>query len=187
MQPKTRVTSIPGVRTFDLAPHPDARGHFAEVFRRSWAEEEFDCELQVNCSFSRTGVIRGLHYHLRQVDYWYLAAGRVTAVLVDLRPWSEGFRRVETLELLGDEPMGVWIPRGVAHGYAAREPSSLIYLVSRYFTGTDEYGVAYDDPDLAVQWGIEEPVVSGRDRSNPRMCQLDFDRIGSATGKSRGC
>lgn len=183
MEPKKTLSrSIPGVELFDLTPHPDPRGHFAEVFRRSWAEDEYGDQLQVNCSFSRAGVVRGLHYHLRQVDYWYLAAGRITAVLVDLRPSSRGFRRVERLELSGEEPRGLWIPRGVAHGYAAREPSSLVYLVSRYFDGTDEHGLDYADPDLAIDWGIEEPIVSGRDRSNPRMDQLDLRAIGEAAG-----
>lgn len=177
MVPRKSRLSIEDAILFEMRPHADGRGMFAEAFRRSWAEREFGDDLQVNLSRSHPGVIRGLHYHLRQTDYWFLAAGRITAVLVDVRPFGNTSGRVETVELEAGRPRGLWIPPGVAHGYATRELSSLIYLVSRYYTGDDEYGLAWDDPQLAIDWGIDDPVISRRDRTNPSLAELDTDEI----------
>ena len=63
---------------------------------------------------------------------------------------------------------GLYIPPGVAHGFAALTDVTLVYLLDRYFDGSDEYGVAWDDPEIAADWGIMNPVLSARDRANPR-------------------
>ncbi len=177
MEPKKRSTSIEDTFVYPLARHTDRRGTFTEAFRRSWAGSEFSDDLQMNCSHSRPGVVRGLHYHLLQTDYWFLAAGRITAVLVDVRPFKPTMGRVQTIELEAERPEALWIPPGVAHGYATREASSLIYLVSRYFTGEDEHGLAWNDPALGIEWGIENPVVSERDGANPTLSELDTGEI----------
>ena len=180
MKPNSIGASIEGVSVFNLDSHPDERGLFCEAFRAEWLAGALGDELQMNCSLSRPGVIRGLHYHLRQADYWFLAAGRIEAALVDLREGSPTFLAQQRFEMSPKRPLGIWIPAGVAHGYATLEPASLTYLVNRYFTGEDEYGLAWNDPELAIQWGVESPIVSRRDRNNPLLEELDLEGIGRA-------
>ena len=134
--------------------------------------------VQANLSTSAAGVLRGLHYHRRQLDYWVVASGRAFVALVDVRPVAEGGERavVETRELDADE--WVVIPSGVAHGFLALEPLELIYLVTNEFDGADELGFAWDDPAVAVPWPAVpatpdgRPILSERDRSNPSLAEL---------------
>lgn len=177
MEPTRRRISIEDACLYTLPKHPDSRGMFVEAFRKSWTEKEYGEDLQVNCSQSRGGVVRGLHYHLRQTDYWFLASGCIRAVLVDVRPFKSTMGVVETFELKAGRPEALWIPPGVAHGYAAREPASLVYMVNRYFTGEDEYGLAWNDPDLNIDWGVDNPILSERDSTNPPFADLDRSEI----------
>ena len=126
-------------------------------------------KMQGNRSDSKAHVLRGLHYHQHQIDYWYVTSGVVRAAMVDLRPSSPTYRAVETLEIGDDHNIGLFIPVGVAHGFVALTDATLTYIVNNYYDGADEYGVAWNDPDLAVPWGVENPVISGRDAENPRL------------------
>ncbi len=163
--------SLPGVRVVPLRSHPDQRGRFVETFRQEWFPG-LPPMVQGNCSESYAGVLRGLHFHRKQADYWVVLRGRVLAALADLRPGSPTEGRVATV-LLEDRNVGLYIPPGVAHGYLALTDATLTYLVDQYYDNSDEFGVAWDDPDLAIPWGIPEPVLSERDQSNPRVAQLD--------------
>src|SRR3989442_3133215 len=102
--------------------------------------------VQANLSSSAAGVLRGLHYHRRQLDYWIVATGRAFVALVDVRPMIDGSGRpvVETRELVADE--WVVIPAGVAHGFLALEPLELVCLVSNEFDGSDAHGYDWDEP-----------------------------------------
>ena len=83
--------------------------------------------------------------------------------------------RVEVHDIaVGD---AVFIPRGVAHGFYARDDVLLSYLVTRYYDGSDELGVAWDDPDLAIPWPCADPILSPRDRANPRLRDIDRTRL----------
>ena len=177
MKPKKRRTSIEDAFLYTLPRYPDNRGTFVEAFRKSWTEKEYGGDVQMNCSHSRGGVVRGLHYHLRQTDYWFLASGRILVALVDVRPFKSTLGVVETIEMEAGRPESLLIPPGVAHGYATLEPASLVYLVNRYFTGEDEYGLAWDDPELDIDWGVENPIVSQRDGSNPQFAELNTSEI----------
>jgi dTDP-4-dehydrorhamnose 3,5-epimerase len=134
--------------------------------------------VQANLSTSAAGVLRGLHLHLRQLDYWFVADGRAFVALVDVRPALAGSGPpvVETRELPADD--WVRIPTGVAHGFLALEPLSLVYLVTNEYDGSDEQGFAWDDPQAAVPWpALPEtpdgrPVLSDRDRANPSLAEL---------------
>jgi dTDP-4-dehydrorhamnose 3,5-epimerase len=182
-------SALPGVRYGAVARHGDSRGAFRELWRASafptltpaetgapaGSEPRF---VQANQSSSAVGVLRGLHYHRRQLDYWVVAAGRAFVALVDVRPVVEGRGAavVETRELAVDE--WVVIPTGVAHGFLALEPLELIYLVTSEFDGSDELGFAWDDPAVGVPWPRldatpdRRPILSDRDRSNPSLAEL---------------
>jgi dTDP-4-dehydrorhamnose 3,5-epimerase len=129
--------------------------------------------VQSNLSRSRAGVVRGLHFHRRQSDYWCYLEGTAFVALVDLRAGSptEGSAWWETFD--ADSGLrGLYVPPGVAHGFAAVTDVALQYLVSEPFTGDDEFGFAWNDPDAAIPWPIADPVLSERDASNPSLADV---------------
>lgn len=153
-----------------LAAHGDERGRFVEIMRAERYPERF---VQSNHSRSTAGVLRGLHYHERQADLWYVASGIARAGLADLRHAAEApATAVVTMD--ADQPCVLYIPRGVAHGFLAVTDVDLIYLVTNYYDATDENGIAWDDATLAIDWGIDEPILSERDRSNPPLSWDDI-------------
>ncbi len=163
---------IPGVLSVELRPFADDRGRFLETFRRSWFPQRDWTAIQTNRSDSAAGVIRGLHFHFRQVDYWVVVQGLIRAALVDVRPDSPAFGQAETIALSGEVPLGLYIPVGVAHGFAAHTAATLTYVVDNYYDSSDEHGIAWNDPDLAIDWGVDEPLLSTRDAANPFLADI---------------
>jgi dTDP-4-dehydrorhamnose 3,5-epimerase len=168
---------IAGVKVVRLQSFQDDRGRFVETFRKSWFPERTWENFQSNRSDSRAGVLRGLHYHFHQIDYWCLVRGRIRVGLADLRRDSPTFGQSEVVELDADDPRGVFIPSGVAHGFYALTDATLTYIVDNYYDNSDELGVAWDDPDLAVPWGATAPALSPRDLSNPRLRDIPAERM----------
>jgi dTDP-4-dehydrorhamnose 3,5-epimerase len=188
-----RNGTIPGVRTGRLTRHADPRGSFREVWRasafgaldpretgptadvRAGGPPRF---VQVNLSSSAQGVLRGLHCHRHQLDYWVVVGGSAFVALVDVRGALAGGAgpAVETRIMTTDD--WVVIPAGVAHGFLALEPLELLYLVTDEYDGSDELGFAWDDPQAAVPWptGLPtpdgRPILSDRDRTNPTLAEL---------------
>ncbi len=164
-------TTIDDVLVVEPDVHGDERGRFVETYRRQWLPLGREM-VQANRSEKQAGAIVGLHYHLHQADYWYLLRGRARVVLHDLRDGSPTDGATEVLELSGDEDRGLFIPPGVAHGFAALTDLLLWYLVDSYYNPNDELGLAWDDPDVAADWGVAGPVLSDRDQANPRRRDL---------------
>jgi dTDP-4-dehydrorhamnose 3,5-epimerase len=160
---------IAGVRLANLKVWADDRGQFLETFRKEWFPERSWEVIQTNCSYSQATVLRGLHYHLHQVDYWFAPRGMIRVVLVDLRGSSPTKGASQTLEIGEGNPMGIFIPIGIAHGFVALSDATLTYLVDNYYDGSDELGVAWNDPALGVTWGISNPILSPRDLQNPLL------------------
>ena len=183
-------SALTGVRFGRITRHEDERGSFRELWRESatggldpshagaaaGSEIRF---VQSNLSTSAPGVLRGLHYHRRQLDYWVVTEGRAFVALVDVRALMAGSAEratVETRELAADD--WVVIPAGVAHGFLALEPLEVFYLVTNEFDGSDELGFAWDDPAVGVPWPVlsvtadGRPILSERDRSNPSLAEL---------------
>lgn len=190
-------SNLPGVRYGAVARHADERGSFRELWRAgevggagpggagpanagpATRADETAPFVQANLSTSAAGVLRGLHLHRRQLDYWVVATGRAFVALVDVRPLLSGSAAtpaVETHELRPDD--WVVIPEGVAHGFLALEPLELLYLVTNRYDGSDELGFAWDDPAVGVPWPAVartpdgRPVLSERDASNPSLAEL---------------
>jgi len=154
--------------------HGDERGRFVETYRRSWFAHGREM-VQGNRSEKQAGALVGLHYHLRQSDYWYALRGRVRVVLHDLRVGSPTEGKTEVIDLDGDVDQGVYIPPGVAHGFAALTDVLLTYLVDNYYDNSDELGLAWDDPEVGADWGLADPILSTRDQSNPRRGDIADD------------
>lgn len=173
-------TEIFGLYLVQPEVHGDDRGHFVEVYRREWFKG--DEMVQGNRSLRRAGTVVGLHYHHHQADYWSVASGHLRAVLLDIRVGSptEGTTLSVDLGELNEganNHLGLYIPAGVAHGGAAISETVLTYLVDRYYNPADELGVAWDDPAVAHLWGLDDPLVSGRDRTNPDLIAIAPEQL----------
>ncbi len=167
---------IHGVCLARFEKHADARGHFYESFRKSWVPGAREM-VQGNLSFSKAGVLRGMHYHLKQADFWSVPAGRVRAALYDFRASSPSFGAAAVVEIGVDKPSGLYIPKGVAHGFCALEDATLTYLVDEYYDGADELGVRWDDPALGIDWALSAPPsLSLRDARNPFLAEIPPER-----------
>jgi dTDP-4-dehydrorhamnose 3,5-epimerase len=186
-------SALPGVRYGAVVRHADERGSFRELWRAGAAAgaggagdpepagdvERSDRFVQANLSTSAAGVLRGLHLHRRQLDYWVVVAGRAFVALVDVRPLLDGSTAApafETRELRPDD--WVVVPQGVAHGFLGLEPIELLYLVTNRYDGSDELGFAWDDPAVGIPWPAipgspdGRPIVSERDASSPSLADL---------------
>jgi dTDP-4-dehydrorhamnose 3,5-epimerase len=170
--PEAIQTDIDGVLLFGLTPHPDSRGSFTEVYRRDWIPGGREMP-QANLSLSYRNVLRGLHFHRKQADYWVVIKGRAFIGLYDLRTGSptEGKKAEITIDA-DKERRGLYISKGVAHGFYAETDIELQYLVDEYFTGEDEFGVTWNDPDVGIAWPAPDPILSDRDQSNPSLAEV---------------
>ncbi|MGC9154778.1 MAG: dTDP-4-dehydrorhamnose 3,5-epimerase family protein [Ferrimicrobium sp.] len=151
--------------------HSDARGTFQETYRRSWFPLGREM-VQSSRSDKIAGSLVGFHYHLHQADYWYIVDGVAQVLLYDLRASSTTYDRLMNLEMGETNPIGVFIPPGVAHGFATLTDITLTYLVDSYYNPSDELGIRWDDPRFQDAWRISDPVVSTRDQTNPRLSEI---------------
>jgi dTDP-4-dehydrorhamnose 3,5-epimerase len=167
---KLEELEIPGV----LLAHPerfeDDRGWFMEILREDAFGVSF---VQGNHSHSRSNVLRGLHYHAKQSDAWYVASGQAQVGLADLRTRADHPTTL-TLDMSSEDPTMLYIPPGVAHGFYAVTELDLIYWVTHYFDNSDEHGVPWNDPVVSVRWTEVTPVLSERDRG---VARLDWDEV----------
>lgn len=168
--PEDNSCPIPGVWLRELTAHRDERGFFTEVLKESDDSGDF---VQINHSRSNAGVLRALHFHRKQADLWHVAAGQLQVGLADLRGGS-GKPPTWMANISAEQPVCLFIPPGVAHGFLALERVDLIYAVTAEYDPADEFGIAWDDPTLALDWHTDDPILSKRDNTNP---ELDWAKI----------
>lgn len=169
---KTIKTEIDGVVILEPEIHRDSRGYFFE----SWTRRDADRLLgpvdfvQENQSRSTIGVVRGLHFQRpphAQAKLVSVVSGRVLDVAVDLRAGSPTYGRWIAVELSDENHRRLFIPRGFAHGYSVLSPEAVFtYKCDNYYAPESEGCIAWDDPDLAIDWqtGPREPIISDKDR-----------------------
>ena len=138
--------------------------------------------VQGNRADRQRGAVVGLHYHLHQADYWYVPFGTARVVLHDLREGGPTDGATLDLDLSGDNHLGVFIPPGVAHGFAALTDMTITYLVDGYYNPADELGVAWDDPDDRRRLGRHRPDPV-RARSRPTRAGPTCPRAAGPTGR----
>ena len=163
------------------ARHGDARGFFSEVWRE-YALVELGVGgrfVQDNHALSaERGVLRGLHYQTpphAQAKLVRCTRGRVLDVAVDIRAGSPSFGRWVSAELSASNWRQIWVPAGFAHGYLTLEADSeVLYKVTAYYNPAHEAGISWDDPDIAIDWGLPaaEITLSPRDRAHPRLADI---------------
>lgn len=168
---------IQDVQIVELKSYADNRGRFLETFRKEWFPQRSWDIMQSNRSDSHANVLRGLHYHHRQVDYWYVPFGTVRAALFDMRPHSPTYQTVQTIEMGETNEIGLFIPIGVAHGFVSLTPATLMYIVDNYYDSTDEYGVLWNDPAVNMPWGVVDPIISDRDAQNPLLADISAENL----------
>ncbi len=166
---------IDGVVVVIPESHGDARGRFVETYRRSWFPLGREM-VQGNRSEKQAGALVGLHYHLHQADYWYATRGRLRVVLHDLRVGSPTDGNTASFDIGEHNDHGVFIPPGVAHGFSVLEDSTLTYMVDGYYNPADELGLAWDDAAVQIDWGVTDPILSGRDQTNPKRADIPEGR-----------
>ena len=162
-----------------IEPHVirDDRGLFFETFRADdYAELGVDVEfVQDNHSRSVRGTVRALHFQLApgQAKLVRAARGEIWDVAVDLRRESPTFGQYEAFELSDANARQIFVPVGFAHGFCVTsETADVTYKVSSYYDGATERGIAFDDAAIGIRWPVEEPLVSERDRTNPRLEEI---------------
>jgi dTDP-4-dehydrorhamnose 3,5-epimerase len=163
-------TSLPGVFVLEPRVCGDERGFFLE----SYNERAFVALgiaprfVQDNHSSSRRNVLRGLHYQIQQVQGKLVRAveGEILDVAVDLRRSSTTFAKWEAVRLSGENKRMLWIPPGFAHGfYVTSDEAHVLYKATDYYAVEHERTLAWNDPDLKINWELEgEPVVSAKDQ-----------------------
>ncbi|MFM8528445.1 MAG: dTDP-4-dehydrorhamnose 3,5-epimerase family protein [Ilumatobacteraceae bacterium] len=166
---------IDGVWIVEPTIHGDQRGLFIETYRREWFPNAREM-IQGNRSNKQKGALVGLHFHMHQSDYWYVPVGEIRVVLHDLREGGPTDGATQMLDLSGDNHKGVYIPPGVAHGFAALTDVVMTYLVDGYYNPADELGVAWNDPVIGADWGVTDPILSNRDQTNPLRADIPANR-----------
>lgn len=163
-----RETSIAGLVEIIPRVFQDDRGFFfesynEELFKKLGLPTNF---VQDNQSFSIKGVVRGLHFQnapFAQGKLVRVISGRVLDVAVDIRPESPTFGKHEVFELRSDTNNMAYVPEGFAHGFVALEDSVFSYKCTNIYNKGAESGLLWNDPDLGIDWGVENPIVSEKD------------------------
>ena len=174
---KVLKTELPGVLILEPKVFGDSRGFFLETSRDSfWRELGVSRFVQDNHSRSERGVLRGLHYQLEQPQgkLARVARGAVFDVAVDVRRGSPTFGRWAGCRLDDRDHRMLYIPPGYAHGFCVlSESADFIYKCTDYYHPQSEQGVAWDDPDIGIDWPLDgfTPRLSERDRRNPRLAE----------------
>lgn len=169
-------TSIEGLLILKRPSHSDYRGFFREIFHIDEIEKTLNIEfkaVQMNHAHSQPKVLRGIHG-----ENWNKIIapvnGEVFVAIVDVREDSPTFGKVEKFTINDQNRIALFISKGLANSYCITSDTSVdyIYLVDKYYDGSDTRAVTWDDPDLAIDWPIDDPIISERDRNNPKLREL---------------
>jgi len=172
-----KTTNIKGLLEITPKVFPDSRGWFFEFFKDvSFKEVDPDIQfVQENLSFSKKGVIRGLHLQLApftQAKLVTVIKGKALDVVVDLRKKSSSFGVPFTCILDSEKHNMLYVPAGFAHGFTALEDSYFFYKSSSIYSPKHESGILWNDPELNIDWQIDNPIISEKDRGLPRLQEL---------------
>jgi dTDP-4-dehydrorhamnose 3,5-epimerase len=176
-------TSLPGVCIIEPKVFPDDRGFFLESYHaRKYAEFGISgAFVQDNHSCSSRGTLRGLHYQLKnpQGKLCRVISGSVFDVAVDIRRGSPTFGQWVGVVLSAENRRQIYIPPGFAHGfYTLSEQAEFLYKCDNFYTPGDEFGIAWDDPDLSIAWPLSlEPLLSAKDRNNPQLFAVERAKL----------
>ena len=180
MAAKALPTKLEGVVLVEPQVHGDERGFFLETYaREEWQRLGVEADfVQQNHSRSSRGTLRGIHFQTEpgQAKLLRCARGAIIDVAVDLRRDSPTYGQWEAHVLDDGNGHQLYVPVGFGHGFGVlSEVADVCYQVSSLYDPATEAGIAWDDPDVGVEWGIEEPLLSGRDTDAPRLAEIADD------------
>lgn len=172
-------TTLPGVVLLELDAFSDARGRFMETYRRDrylglGVAVDLDF-VQDNLSTSVRGTLRGLHHQLvhPQGKLIHVTCGEIFDVAVDIRHGSPTFKKWAGVELSAENHREVYVPPGFAHGFCVTsDVAEVIYKCTDLYDPTDEFGIAWNDPEIAIRWPVENPIISEKDSRAPRISEI---------------
>jgi dTDP-4-dehydrorhamnose 3,5-epimerase len=179
---KVTATELPGVKIIEPKVFEDVRGFFVETFQLARYRDLAGIELpfvQDNLSRSRRGVLRGLHLQKvrPQGKLVRVARGEVFDVAADINPESPTFGRWIGVLLSEENHRQLWIPPGYAHGFAViSEVADSEYKCTDYYHPSLEAGAIWNDPDLGIEWPIDNPTLSEKDRTLPTLAEIKSGR-----------
>lgn len=170
-------TNIPDLMVFEPKVWKDDRGYFFEAYnQQAFAEAGISSQfVQDNQAKSTYGVLRGLHYQTgadAQAKLVRVLEGSVLDVAVDLRTNSSTYGQHFTIELSADNKRQLYVPRGFAHGYVVlSQTAEFFYKCDNFYAKSSEGGVIYNDPTLAIDWGIDpkDAILSPKDQTLPQF------------------
>jgi dTDP-4-dehydrorhamnose 3,5-epimerase len=171
-------TELPDIALIEPEVHGDERGFLVETYREgAWRELGVDSEfVQENHSRSGRGILRGLHFQTSpgQAKLVRCLRGRIFDAVVDLRSDSPTFRRWEGHELDDERHRQLYVPVGFAHGFCVlSETADVAYKLSSFYDPETEAGIAWDDPEIGIEWPLIDPVLSERDRTAPGLAEVE--------------
>src|SRR5215471_10282590 len=171
-------TTLRGVCLIEPSVFEDERGFFFESYHEiKFAEIGIkDRFVQDNHAKSKKGTLRGLHYQITnpQAKLCRVIKGEVLDVVVDVRTGSPSFAKSESALLSDVNHRMIYVPAGFAHGYLVlSEMAEFLYKCSDFYRPEYERGLAWNDPQVAINWGIETPILSDKDRRNPLLSEID--------------
>jgi dTDP-4-dehydrorhamnose 3,5-epimerase len=174
---KALPTKLDGVVLIEPAVHGDSRGFFLETYaREEWQGLGVDAEfVQQNHSRSSHGTLRGLHFQTSPGQAKLLRCGRgeILDVAVDLRRDSATYGQWEAHVLDDEKHHQLFVPIGFAHGFVVlSEVADVCYQVSSLYDPATEMGIAWDDPEIGVDWQVAEPLLSERDKTAPHLSEI---------------
>ena len=179
-----KVTKIKfdGAYLIDLDVYSDERGFFLESYQRMrYAAYGLDVNfVQDNRSFSKKGVVRGLHYQInRPIGHLiYVIHGSIFDVGVDLRIKSPTFGEHFSIVLKADNNQQLYFPEGVAHGFCAlAEENEILYKCTEYYDPNDEAGVVWNDPEIGIKWPIRDPTIKESDANFPQLKDIERTKL----------
>ena len=169
-------TPIDGLLTIEPKIFADPRGMFYEVYSENRYEEHgIPCFVQDNHSVSKKGVVRGLHYQVNpgQNKLVRVTRGEIFDVAVDIRKQSPTYGKWWGLSLSETNNFQLYIPIGFAHGFCVlSELAEVLYKCSDYYSPENERGILWNDPDLAIDWPVKDPILSEKDAVYPLFSEL---------------
>jgi len=175
-------TSLPGVLLIKPRVFEDPRGFFMETYRQNVLADAGIREtfVQDNHSHSSRGVLRGLHYQLRnpQAKLCRVAGGEVLDIAVDVRLGSPHFGKWVSVVLSGENHAQLYVPMGFAHGFVVlSETADFLYKCSDYFDAADDRGVLWNDPAIGIDWDTPSPILSEKDMRYLPLAQIAHDQL----------
>jgi len=178
----TYSSQLPEIIIIEPDVYGDNRGHFLETFQ---AKRYLDYGIpdrfvQDNISYSSKGVIRGLHYQLGrpQGKLVWVAQGEIFDVAADIRRGSPTFGKWMGVSLSSESYRQVYVPEGFAHGFCVISEFAIVcYKCTDYYAPKEERGIRWDDETLGIEWPIDTPVLSNKDREYPGLKVLDEEHL----------